>query len=29
MSIELAAAGIIAVIILIYLAYSIIRPDRF
>jgi K+-transporting ATPase KdpF subunit len=29
MGIELAAAGAIAVLLLAYLAYSIVRPDRF
>lgn len=29
MNIEVAAAGIIAVFLLFYLAYSIVRPDRF
>jgi K+-transporting ATPase KdpF subunit len=29
MSIELIVAGILAVIVLVYLVYSIVRPDRF
>jgi K+-transporting ATPase KdpF subunit len=29
MSIELIIAGIIGVFLLVYLAYSIVRPDRF
>jgi K+-transporting ATPase KdpF subunit len=29
MSIELAAAGVIAIVLLAYLVYSIVRPERF
>jgi K+-transporting ATPase KdpF subunit len=29
MSIELIIAGVLGVFLLIYLAYSIVRPDRF
>jgi K+-transporting ATPase KdpF subunit len=29
MNIELVAAGIIGVLLLVYLVYSIVRPDRF